>query len=170
MTRSQVYFMRPVGQAGPVKIGCSIAPEGRLRSYSALSPIPLEMIATIPGDGDIERRFHALFAADHSHHEWFHWTQRMAGVLEQIKAGTFDVVALPKAKRLPQISGRSPEVNKAAGYAIRLTALQKRGVSIPPEVVAAQHQWRCSKDEVRAKRAIIREFVDRMLSRQRTAA
>lgn len=42
-----VYFLRPVGEEGPVKIGVSEVPENRLRTYMVWSPMILEVAAKI---------------------------------------------------------------------------------------------------------------------------
>lgn len=47
-----VYFLRPAGQDGPVKIGCSTAPQSRLEQYMSWAPFPLEIVATVPGGFD----------------------------------------------------------------------------------------------------------------------
>ena len=98
-----VYFMRPEGFDGPVKIGCTKDLPGRLRSAACWSPFPLEVIATIEGDYDLEHRFHALFAADHDRLEWFRWSNEMSAVVAAINAGNFDAEPLPP----PQYIGLS---------------------------------------------------------------
>lgn len=84
-----VYFMRPVGQAGPVKIGCSGSPKHRLLQLAEWSPFPLEIVAEMPGDYRLEARLHAHFGADYSHHEWFAWSADLEGVMQAVAAGTF---------------------------------------------------------------------------------
>lgn len=101
--RSYVYFLRPVGQRGPVKIGSSVRPVGRLANYAIWSPLPLEVAATIAGDRDMEAQFHTLFAADHSHHEWFRGSDRMDAVIDAVRNGCFDLSSLP-APRIKQAS------------------------------------------------------------------
>lgn len=64
MRRAQpcfVYFLKPVGMDGPIKIGCSEYPQRRLLNLMAWSPFPLELLAQIDGDESVERRFHAAF-------------------------------------------------------------------------------------------------------------
>src|SRR3546814_12747101 len=39
----RVYFIRPIGQAGPVKIGCSVGPNKRRPELETWSPVPLEI-------------------------------------------------------------------------------------------------------------------------------
>lgn len=102
MTR-WVYFMRPVGLCGPVKIGCSVEPSSRLDHYSRISPFKLELFAVVPGDFRVEYGLHAMFADDHSHHEWFQYSDRMQGVIDALVAGTFDLSTLP-ARNCPWAS------------------------------------------------------------------
>lgn len=44
-----IYFMRPVGQLGPIKIGCSKTPDLRLDTMARWSPQLLEIICTTSG-------------------------------------------------------------------------------------------------------------------------
>src|SRR3546814_7865437 len=71
----RVYFIRPIGQAGPVKIGCSVGPNKRRHELETWSPVPLEIVAEIDGGFVIERRFHAKFHDTHERREWFTWSQ-----------------------------------------------------------------------------------------------
>lgn len=59
------------------------------------SPFALEIIAEIVGGHNIERRFHALFAASHTRREWFDATPELLAIIEQIRAGEFDIESLP---------------------------------------------------------------------------
>lgn len=97
-----VYFLRPIGLAGPVKIGCSKVAESRLKTYTAWSPFPLEIAAKIKGDETIERRFHARFAFLHSHGEWFKGHPDLSHVIGEIVSGHFDVSSLPEPEMLPR--------------------------------------------------------------------
>lgn len=93
-TRRYVYFLRAIG-LGLVKIGSSVRPDRRLSDYSLWSPVPLALIAMIEGDHRLEARFHTLFKNDHSHAEWFRDSARMEAVIAAIRAGDFDIAALP---------------------------------------------------------------------------
>lgn len=97
---STVYFIKPCGFRGPIKIGCSMAPLKRAQSLRAWCPFPLEILATIPGDGKLERRFHSQFAHLHEGSEWFTAAPELIAAVEEIKAGTFDLSALPPARAL----------------------------------------------------------------------
>lgn len=102
---SYVYFLRPVGKCGPVKIGVSRAPQQRLERYSAWSPYRLEIAATIKGGRELEQRFHSQFSFLHSHGEWFAPDERLTRLIEDIGAGHFDPSQLPEPKRLPRPKG-----------------------------------------------------------------
>lgn len=101
---SVVYFLRQRGSLGPVKIGFTASPARRLKAIEAWSPIPLEIIAELPGGYALEHRLQNYFASDHSHSEWFRWSPRMAALLETIGAGTFDPVILPNC--LAHVGGK----------------------------------------------------------------
>ena len=100
--RRYVYFIRPVGENGPVKIGCSINPRDRVKQMTRRNR-PLELVAALGGDFFEERQFHTLFAADHIGKEWFFWTPALGEVMDAIAAGDFDRSILPDTpKRLPR--------------------------------------------------------------------
>jgi hypothetical protein len=82
-----VYFIRPVGMPGLVKIGFSNNPAKRLDNMLCWSPIPLEIAATIPGDIKLEGRIHGLFKDCHSHREWFNETPQLTRFIERLAAG-----------------------------------------------------------------------------------
>lgn len=90
-----VYFIRREDGEGPIKIGCSQSPDGRLATMMSWSPYPLVIAALIPGDGDLELRFHAHLGAAWSHGEWFLPTPAVLDVLERVAAGAFDLAELP---------------------------------------------------------------------------
>lgn len=105
MTR-RVYFIKPIGMDGPVKIGCSRWPEQRRDTLATWSPFPLEVVAELEGDLLLERRFHAKFLPQHLHREWFNFTPELGEVIAAICAGTFDHETLPAPGRIPNTSGR----------------------------------------------------------------
>lgn len=83
----QVYFMRPVGEAGPIKIGCSRYPEIRVREMMMWSPVTLEIILRIPGGHDLERNIHSCFVDAHDHNEWFRPTSRLLNAIIDMQRG-----------------------------------------------------------------------------------
>lgn len=82
-----VYFIKPIGMAGPVKIGCSFMPGDRLLNLSAWSPFPLEIAVTIPGNVALESNLHDCLFDLHSHREWFHESPRITDLIEKLRSG-----------------------------------------------------------------------------------
>jgi hypothetical protein len=95
MKRRHVYFIKPVGMDGPVKIGSAVRYTERVSQISLWSPFELELVAHIEGGQLLEDRFHAYFIDDHYRQEWFHYTPRMGEVIRAVQDGTFDVSILP---------------------------------------------------------------------------
>lgn len=118
MRRPSVYFLRPVGERGPIKIGSSVDVEGRLKTYMAWSPLPLEVIATLQGGAVLERRFHAAFRAFHMHHEWFAPADVLVATIKAIQAGSFDIASLPAPQAL--VTARNSwSAQKRTGIALK---------------------------------------------------
>ena len=82
-----VYFIRPAGMPGPIKIGFSESPTGRLMQLGTWSPFPLELIATTPGTRELEANIHACFADDWSHREWFFPSRRLVEFVGKLGRG-----------------------------------------------------------------------------------
>lgn len=145
MTRARhVYFMRPAGMPGPIKIGCSHVPPDRRLALSKWSPFQLEIIAKIRGEFDLERRFHNRFRRDHSHCEWFAWSPELQAVIDQIVSGCFDIDTLPEAKgvRDPANYMSGPAWALRGSLSQRLSRVRCRGVAIPLEVKTAHDRIR----------------------------
>lgn len=88
-----VYFIKPVGMDGPIKIGCSDTPKHRLMSFSIWSPFPLEIIGFVPGTFKDEGFLHQCFADLHTHQEWFHSSPGLRLAIASIlKAGSVTCV------------------------------------------------------------------------------
>lgn len=87
MSETLIYFLRPVGMVGPIKIGSSWKPVDRMRTFMAWAPFPLEIIATTEGDSKMERIVHNCFADAHSHCEWFRPVPRLLKAIEDIRTG-----------------------------------------------------------------------------------
>lgn len=123
MTDRYVYFIRPIGMDGPIKIGCSEVPVMRLHSLSEWSPFALEVVVTVPGDFALERRLHNRFYEYRSHREWFHPGPDLLACIERLKAG----VSVERATDLNAPTGqmrptwtKSPERSACISYAARL--------------------------------------------------
>lgn len=88
-----IYFIKPCGFDGPVKIGCSEIPMTRLDQISVWSPWPLELVGFVPGDMADETYLHQCFYSSHLHREWFHSTPMLRRAIKQIiEAGSVDAV------------------------------------------------------------------------------
>lgn len=119
-----VYFIKPIGMAGPIKIGCAVNPVNRLCGLITWSPFPLEILVTIPGDYTLERNIHHCLADTHSHREWFHPSEKLSGLIAALKAGTPIEEAIDLTKRIGSIRTRAPwgaSHRRYMGYKCRFT-------------------------------------------------
>ena len=88
-----VYFMKPIGLDGPIKIGCSHLPISRLEQIAVWAPFPLEIIGRVPGSFADESFLHQCFADLHYHHEWFYAAPKLQAAIQSvIAAGGIDGV------------------------------------------------------------------------------
>lgn len=148
-----VYFIKPVGLDGPIKIGHSWCPANRLIDLGAWSPWPLELVGHVSSPSEDERFLHRCFADCHSHREWFHSTVRLRETIARILvAGTIDAV---RDELKPLGSIRTPKVNSPLAsrrlscrmriyWALR--KLDRRDAPnsywlTSPEVVAIMERW-----------------------------
>jgi len=102
-----VYFIKPIGLDGPVKIGCSMVPENRLINLTVWSPWPLEILVTIPGGQPLEANIHDCFADSHSHREWFRSTPRLRKLIDDLKSGLGIEAALDLSDRKANLRNRN---------------------------------------------------------------
>jgi hypothetical protein len=125
--------MKPIGMAGPIKIGCSVTQEKRLMTLDIWSPFPLEMLASAPGDHDKERALHYRFRDDLCHGEWFAASAELSALIDGVRA-TGQLPALEKAPYGKAKSrGRNPNRDKDVSLAkSRLTRRISR---------AENHAW-----------------------------
>lgn len=150
-----VYFIKPVGMPGPVKIGCSRGPVVRLSGLTAWSPWPLEIIATCLGDGKLEKQLHEHFAEYHSHREWFHAHPAILETAQKIAAGippheAADLkVKTGTIRTQAQKRKLSPENRQRTSYRMRLWWAEeraKRGGSdryfFPADIDEIMQVWR----------------------------
>lgn len=84
---SAIYFIRPVGLDGPIKIGWSKAVETRFRQLAIWSPLPLEIIASVDGSCSEERWLHRCFDYARSHAEWFHPVPALLKTIDRLREG-----------------------------------------------------------------------------------
>ena len=164
----RVYFIRPVGAEGPVKIGCSFAPEGRLSSLMTWSPFPLEIVASVAGDLNLERRFHHRFAHLYSHREWFRAAPELSATIAAIQAGSFDTATLPSTGLTRPLNRRAPmseRLRRLTGINIRLNYWTNGVGLIAPDSVrlAARDIHGLNGPELERAIALINAYCDRPL-------
>jgi hypothetical protein len=87
-TIREIYFIKPIGMDGPIKIGCSHWPQSRLAEFEIWSPFKLEIITAFDGNCALERKIHRRFARYHSHGEWFHANPELIAMIEKLRVGT----------------------------------------------------------------------------------
>lgn len=107
MTQRLVYFIKPVGMDGPVKIGCSGNPRKRLSSLMSWSPFRLEIAATFPGEYDLEENLHQCFSDLHSHGEWFRPDPRLTETIKKLQAGMQIFAAVDLSAKLGRIHNKA---------------------------------------------------------------
>jgi len=128
--QSFVYFIKPIGIDGPIKIGCSQVPERRLIELSVWSPWPLEIIGAVKGTTKDELNFHNRFKDCHSHREWFHSTPLLrATIAAVLKAGDFSpTLHLPVIGGIRSINRKPRSENERSriSYAAKVRCAQSR--------------------------------------------
>lgn len=85
MTAKFIYFLKPVGMDGPIKIGCSAVPKTRLTQLMSWVPFELEILTTAPGGYTEEKRLHHRFGADRIRAEWFRTSRRLLALIGEIR-------------------------------------------------------------------------------------
>lgn len=166
-----VYFIRRADGEGPIKIGCSGAPERRMGALQPWSPWDLCLLATIDGDEVLERRFHNHFREHHMRHEWFHPAPELIEAVAQVAAGQFDIAALPEPKVITSRAGKGwSEETRANFYAQRgLGLLEAAGVPIPKHLLAF-NWYDLIGERRRFREAEIRAFVAKFPASMTTTA
>lgn len=159
MRATYVYFFRPVGAEGPIKIGCSFLPHERLLAYAHWSPVPLQLIGRVAGNQRFEKGLHAALREHHSHGEWFRPAPQVLAMVADAIAGKIDVTTLPQPRNVWGMAPRRPEDTAAGVMVRRLGAMMKKGVVVPDHVRNATHTYQCPPEEKARRRAIVREWV-----------
>ncbi len=90
-----VYFIRPVGMDGPVKIGFSTDPERRRRELERSSPYKLEVAAKIAGDRLLEIRIHHYLRSSRLRGEWFEATEGLSSMITSVANGLSPFPEIP---------------------------------------------------------------------------
>lgn len=118
-----IYFIKPIGMAGPIKIGYTTNSAQRLEGLTVWSPFKLEIMHTVPGDIKLEWKVHAHFADLHSHHEWFHPGDRLVSAIKRMRAGERLEEVIDLNDRRGSITGRpewTPERRSRLSYTSRV--------------------------------------------------
>lgn len=148
----RVYFIKPIGMDGPIKIGCSYMPLNRLRALMGWSPFPLELLATFEGDFDDERRMHSLFSACRDQGEWFHPAPDLLSLIARLQAGERigDIVDLDAVDTTTLTAGKVPGKQSVTA---QVTFAEKRAfgpfwqrpVERPDYIQSLLDDWRATR-------------------------
>ena len=134
-----VYFLRPVGQKSPIKIGCSKMPLARLRMIEVWSPVLLEIIAFVPGEHKDESALHQMFSGEFLHGEWFRHSDKLQEIIDFVVSNA----ALPVLDY-----SLCPYAKKKSGHATK-SAIQRRS---DPKV--QRSKWRITQKLLKAERRV----------------
>jgi hypothetical protein len=180
MSFSYIYFIKPIGMDGPIKIGCSDRPASRLASLMCWSPFPLELLATIPGSLDLERNIHECFLDAHDRGEWFNPSPALVAAVAKLAAGVPVAKAIDlndrKGTRKREYHPLSPEAERRRSYAARLSRASSRLFSDdfyylePEDVSRIMNRWRASTTDGETGRPTPAQFarLDTVLADPRT--
>jgi len=105
-----LYFARPKGQLGPVKIGCATNVKNRIQQLRPFGMSALELVASIPGSMDDEWRIQSLFWHDRLEGEWFNWSRGLQILMDSAARGELDIEALPP-RRIRHMPERQRKAN-----------------------------------------------------------
>lgn len=128
-TLGTIYFVRPVGLAGPIKIGFTTNTMLRLPAINAWAPFRLEIAASTPGTLRTENAIHRCFSECHSHGEWFFPTSRLIAAIEALATGRPLEEAIDFTKQAGPIRGKFPwtdDRRKIMSYRQRAAWLERR--------------------------------------------
>jgi hypothetical protein len=145
-----VYFMKPIGMSGPIKIGCSVMPMRRLQTLDVWSPFPLELIAAAEGANCHERALHFMFREHLCHGEWFASTPELERLIAQVKM-TGKLPELPRVPYATAAKTRDRNPNRDPRQRIAKCAVTRR---IRSAEIHAWGPWRSEKRPQWIKEAI----------------
>ena len=100
-----IYFVKPIGASGPIKIGYTAANNAseRLEGLMRWSPLKLELVLIIPGGLYLERNIHDCLCAAHSHGEWFNQCELLDRLMTGLLAGKPVAECIDLSKRVGYI-------------------------------------------------------------------
>lgn len=177
-----IYFMKPIGMEGPIKIGCSDAPLRRLEQLSVWSPWPLEILATSAGGFSMERNLHECFFDAHFHREWFNAVPSLVDGILAVAGGAsleaaFDLTARRGSLRSKYNRKPWPEERRVwMSWQIRIRGAERRAKKargeqmwVPESVWGVAKRLAASEavpeDQVAQANQVIAEASERCLNR-----
>jgi hypothetical protein len=150
----RVYFAKPIGMDGPIKIGCSTMPTTRLLTLMSWCPFPLELLAVIKGGYRMEADIHDCFAEAHRHNEWFDPSPDLVRAIERLKAGEPVEAVIPLGTKQGAMSAqrhrvnrhsRTPETRRKMSYSLRMSHVSRRlykdNMCAPEDVALIMDAW-----------------------------
>lgn len=152
MKNRYIYFIRPVGMDGPIKIGISDAPVRRLRGLMAWSPVALELLATFPGTKTEEAMLHSHFLDQRDHGEWFKSSPSMLDLIARIHAGEplSDIIDMTAQRRPMPVSVKVPGKQSVS---VRVVFAEKRAFGPyptqpprPAHIAKLLNEWQAAFD------------------------
>ena len=168
----QVYFIKPIGLDGPIKIGHSDFPLNRLSALAAWSPLALEIIGSVPGTLQDEKFLHECFSASYSHREWFHATLPLQQSIKKIlAAGTIDAVRdtlQPRGKIPRKPRQRATEEQKLRrAYEARVQKAQRKmraagektAWSAPDDITSIISRWNSNHSPTATELARVDQYL-----------
>jgi hypothetical protein len=115
----RIYFLKPIGMEGPIKVGCSHVVEERLQTFMNWSPFPLEILCQIDGGHEVERALHRRYRDARKHSEWFDPSPLMLS----------DISFLNTGGKVSNIVGDGPEIERRKKQDGRLKRVDPRFIA-----------------------------------------
>lgn len=91
-------------QGGPVKIGFSGSPTGRLTALQTGSPFELVVLAQFSGGETEEKQLHELFAAERLRGEWFKRSARVRKFMDMTACKVAPHIAIVRLQHAREIA------------------------------------------------------------------
>jgi excisionase family DNA binding protein len=116
-----VYFVE-AGENGPIKIGhtdASVA--SRISWLQTGSPVPLRLLASMPGDRDVEAKLHGKFVNTRIRGEWFERTETLMRIIRRY--------AIATKKPVPRKNGNTIKLLPAPADKIKVRKSRKKRVA-----------------------------------------
>ncbi len=99
-----IYFL---ASGELIKIGVSCDPESRVEGLASESPVPVELLAMIPGTRRLERVIHKRLARDRDHGEWFKATEDVKRIMQWYLRKYEDI---PRGRASGKSTGKSTAI------------------------------------------------------------